>query len=376
MGLAKYIKNHYPGSLTIIKTLQKHKFDAFVVGGAVRDWLIGLGPKDIDIATSATPEQIKKIFGRKAIVIGRRFLIVHVRYGRDIYEVSTFRRIPNDEESKKTILLSNCIQEDNFWGDLPQDARRRDFNINSLYYEPFKDEIIDPLGIRKDFDEKIISSIGHPERRFKEDPVRMLRAIKFSAQTGFTLKDDIRQAIIKNYYLLCKVPQRRLFEELLKLTYKGFLHDFLVLGFELKLNSSFLPQFANFTILEQEFIFFALVKRFDLMEKKLPSRNYTLAILLYPYVKRILCPNDLSIKSSWNIKQGSLYVLENILRSFYKPYILPKARKERIIGIIYATNALLNKKKYKNKNISPSDMYYANKFHEIILDISTNNEEA
>ena len=374
MNLAKYIKNHYPKSLTIIETLQKHNFEAYVVGGAIRDWLIGLEPKDIDIATSATPKQVKKIFGHKAVIIGRRFLIVHIRFGRDIYEISTFRRIPSDEESKKTILLPHRFQEDNLWGNLTQDAQRRDFNINSLYYEPFQEKIIDPLGIQDDFNQKIIFSIGNPERRFKEDPVRMLRAIKFAAQTGFILEEDIKKTIIKNYYLLCKIPQRRLFEELLKLTYKNFLHEFFILSFELKLNSSFLPKFETLSIKEQEFTLIALKNRFNSIDKKLPSRNYTLAILWYPYVRRILSRNNSLMKKGWNIKEGTFYVLDNILCSFYKPYIIPKSRKERIVAIIYVTNALLNEKKYKNKYIVPSDIYYANKVYQIILD-TTDNEE-
>jgi len=215
-------KNISSGSLKVIRELQKEGFQAYLVGGGVRDLCLGRNPKDFDVGTNATPEQVKQVFNR-ARIIGRRFQIVHVRIGREIIEVTTFRanhqsagNAGQAKQSENGILL-----RDNVYGDIESDAERRDFTVNALYYDPSTEHIHDFCKGLDDIESRQLRVIGDPETRYKEDPVRLLRAARFAAKLGFSLEAETEKPIRELSEYLSHIPPARLFEEVLKLFMSG-----------------------------------------------------------------------------------------------------------------------------------------------------------
>ena len=204
-------------AVRVTQTLQEAGFKAFVVGGAVRDLLLGVKPKDFDIATDATPEEVKKLF-RRAFIIGRRFQIVHVMFGQDLLEVTTFRgkgsdNAPKDEHGR--------VLRDNNFGPQHEDAERRDFTINAMYYDPATQTVLDYHGGIEDIRAKVLRIIGQPEARYREDPVRMLRVVRFAAKLQFTIEPATRAPIPVMAPLINNVPAARVFDEMLKLLMSG-----------------------------------------------------------------------------------------------------------------------------------------------------------
>jgi poly(A) polymerase len=208
-------------ALKTTQALQKHDFAAFIVGGAVRDLLLGREPKDFDIATDATPEEVRRIF-RRSRIIGRRFRLVHVMCGNETVEVSTFRgsHSPHDAESGGADEHGRILR-DNVFGSHQQDATRRDFTINALFYDPTSQEIWDYHGGVADLKKRRLRVIGDPEMRYREDPVRMLRAVRFAAGCGLEIEPKTRKPIRELAPLLQNVPPSRLFDEMLKLLLSG-----------------------------------------------------------------------------------------------------------------------------------------------------------
>ncbi|GJL84156.1 MAG: poly(A) polymerase I [marine bacterium B5-7] len=206
-------------AVSVTRTLHQAGFEALLVGGCVRDLLLGYRPKDYDVATDATPEQVQDLF-RRSRIIGRRFRIVHVRMGREIIEVTTFRGAPEDIDSVARSDRGRILA-DNTWGDLDSDAQRRDFTINALYYDPITNEGIDHVDGLADLEDSIIRVIGEPYRRFAEDPVRLLRAVRFMAKLGFDLSPESRSALEECVEFLGDVPAARLFDEVLKVFHNG-----------------------------------------------------------------------------------------------------------------------------------------------------------
>jgi poly(A) polymerase len=233
-----------PRAIETVETLQDAGFETYIVGGAVRDLLLGLEPKDFDIATEATPEEVKRLF-RRAFIIGRRFRIVHVIFGggreHEVFEVSTFRanvdhadapKLKGNERSQKTALegmkhavdASGRVLRDNVWGDIASDAARRDFTVNAMYYDPSSEVVVDYHGGILDAKARVIRMIGEPATRYREDPVRIIRAVRFSAKLsklGFKLEAKTAEPIKKLKKLLDDVPPSRLFDEMLKLVQTG-----------------------------------------------------------------------------------------------------------------------------------------------------------
>jgi poly(A) polymerase len=231
-------------ALDVVHTLKQAGFEAYIVGGAVRDLLLGLAPKDFDVATNATPEQVKGLF-RRAFIIGRRFRIVHVIYGRgrehEVIEVSTFRaymdnaaaeQVAGNEKSSKNELAgmkhavdaSGRVLRDNVWGPLEEDAARRDFTVNAMYYDPETQMVVDYHHGIRDAQQKVLRMIGDPATRYREDPVRIIRAVRFGAKLsalGFEFDAKTRQPLLGCAPLLADVPQSRLFDEMLKLLQTG-----------------------------------------------------------------------------------------------------------------------------------------------------------
>ena len=229
---------------TVVHTLKQAGYEAYIVGGAVRDLLVGLRPKDFDVATNATPEQVKGLF-RRAFIIGRRFRIVHVVFGRgrehEVIEVSTFRaymdnaaaeQVAGNERTSRSELAgmkhavdsSGRVLRDNVWGPQEEDAVRRDFTINAMYYDPETQVVVDYHGGIKDAKSLTLRMIGDPATRYREDPVRIIRAVRFAAKLralGFKLEPKTAAPLVAMSKLLADVPQSRLFDEMLKLLQTG-----------------------------------------------------------------------------------------------------------------------------------------------------------
>ncbi|MFT5420169.1 MAG: poly(A) polymerase [Candidatus Endobugula sp.] len=206
-------------AIKVIEGLNKAGFQSYLVGGSIRDGLLDCQPKDFDVATDATPEQVRKVF-RNSRIIGRRFRIVHVRFGREIIEVTTFRGQANDSEQQVESTTGQLLR-DNVYGDMRSDALRRDFTVNALYYSLEDDSIYDYTQGIEDIERRQLRMIGDPLTRYKEDPVRLLRAIRFAAKLGFRLEDNTAAPIKDNAQLLTHVPAARLFDEILKLFLNG-----------------------------------------------------------------------------------------------------------------------------------------------------------
>ncbi|WP_082679931.1 polynucleotide adenylyltransferase PcnB [Paucibacter sp. KCTC 42545] len=228
-------------AVRVVQTLSDAGFEAYIVGGAVRDLLLGMRPKDFDVATNATPEQVKGLF-RRAFIIGRRFRIVHVVYGRgrehEVIEVSTFRallvnddadQVAGNEKTSKAELAGKShvvdaegrVLRDNVWGPQIEDAARRDFTVNALYYDPQRELVVDYHGGLADAKKRVLRMIGDPETRYKEDPVRIVRAVRFAAKLGFELEAKTRAPVKACAQLLANVPSSRLFDEMIKLLQTG-----------------------------------------------------------------------------------------------------------------------------------------------------------
>ncbi len=228
----------------VVRTLKDAGFEAYIVGGAVRDLLLGLKPKDFDVATNATPEQVKGLF-RRAFIIGKRFRIVHVVYGRgrehEVIEVSTFRAyldnaaaeaVSGNEKTSKHALAgmqhavdaSGRVLRDNVWGPQDEDATRRDFTVNAMYYDPETQVVVDFHKGIDDAKKRVLRMIGDPATRYREDPVRIIRAVRFAAKLsalGFALEPKTAKPLVACEPLLQEVPQSRLFDEMLKLLQTG-----------------------------------------------------------------------------------------------------------------------------------------------------------
>ena len=232
-------------AIKVVSTLADAGYVAYIVGGAVRDLLVGMRPKDFDVATNATPEQVKACF-RRAFIIGRRFRIVHVVFGRgrqdrglsEVIEVSTFRamvdnaaaeQVTGNEKTSKSDLAGKShvvdaegrVLRDNVWGPQIDDAARRDFTINAMYYDPVKEIVVDYHGGIKDVQRKLLRMIGDPVTRYREDPVRIIRVVRFAAKLGFEIEAKTRAPIKEMAALLDNVPASRTFDEMIKLLQTG-----------------------------------------------------------------------------------------------------------------------------------------------------------
>ena len=263
-------------ALDTVKMLKKNNYDAFIVGGAVRDILMGYKPKDFDIATNATPEQVRSIF-KKSRIIGRRFRLVHVIYGREIIEVSTFRAKPLQK-----IQMSNGVLKDNEFGSIEEDAERRDFTINALYYDVENKNLIDFYGGLKDIQDNKLRLIGEPKLRYKEDPIRILRAIRFSAKLKMKIHSETLNEIRNSMGLLQSVPYSRLFDEVMKFFYTGHSQESMVLFKKYNLSNLYFPSLENDNKIFNDFLLQALINT-DLRIKNGQSINpgFLLAVFLW-----------------------------------------------------------------------------------------------
>ncbi|MEM9398282.1 MAG: polynucleotide adenylyltransferase PcnB [Pseudomonadota bacterium] len=281
------------GALRVMARLRGEGHQAYLVGGAVRDLLLGGHPKDFDVATDATPEQVRSAF-KSARIIGRRFRIVHVRQGREIIEVTTFRgshTAPEEtepESSQAKRSSRGLLLRDNVFGTLEEDAIRRDLTVNALYYDSGTFEVYDHVGGTEDLEAQRIRVIGDPWVRYREDPVRMLRTIRFAAKLGFQIDEENADPIEQLAPLLDDIPPARLFDEFGKLFLSGYGLETLNLLREWSLLERLFPESAR---LAKKNTFYARIlecamentdQRIQLEKPVTPA--FTLAALLWPAV--------------------------------------------------------------------------------------------
>lgn len=228
----------------VVRRLTKSGFEAYLVGGCVRDLLIGRQPKDFDVATSARPDDVRRLF-RNSRIIGRRFRLVHVLYaGGRVVETATFRRNPQSREGKPGEDL--LIRNDNAFGEAHEDARRRDFTINGLFYDIERKQVIDWVGGMPDIERRRVNTIGEPVVRFLEDPVRILRAIKFSARLDLGITPEVYDAMVQCRGALSMAARPRLFEEVLRLIRGGAAHRSIWLAWEMGVLDVLLPELSAY----------------------------------------------------------------------------------------------------------------------------------
>lgn len=268
-------------AIYVLKKLRDAGFQAYLVGGSVRDLLAKKSPKDFDISTSARPEQIKQIFQRNCVLIGRRFRLAHVRFGHKILEVSTFRSGDND---------SDLIVHDNSWGTPEEDAMRRDFTMNGLFYDPHTHTIIDYVGGWNDIHQHLLKTIGDPITRFKQDPVRMIRLLKFCARFGFKTDQATASAMSKCIHEIVKSSPARILEEILRMLESGAAAPFFKLMVESRILEMLFPCLDHFLLGEHKNDIYALLETVDKIQgnnnKKPLHRAVLTSCLLFPILEK------------------------------------------------------------------------------------------
>jgi len=231
-----------PDAAKVVRRLERHGFQAYLVGGCIRDLLLGGRPKDFDIATSARPEDVRALF-RNCRVIGRRFRLAHVLFGGGkVIEVATFRKNPQEIDEESDLL----IRSDNVFGEAHEDAIRRDFTINALFYDLDRRQVLDWCGGMEDIVKRTIRTIGEPSVRFREDPVRILRAIKFAARLDLGIEHDVYDAMISHRDDLGRAARPRVFEEVLRLLRHGCSHRAMWITWESGVMAVLMPELAAF----------------------------------------------------------------------------------------------------------------------------------
>jgi poly(A) polymerase len=275
-------------ALKVLYRLSNSGHRACLVGGGVRDLLLGVQPKDFDVATDATPEEIRALF-KNSRIIGRRFRLVHIRFGRDIIEVATFRA--HSEDSPRTELDTHGrILRDNTFGDIEEDAIRRDFTINALYYDIHDFSMLDYTGGLQDIEQRQLRLIGDATTRYQEDPVRMLRAIRFAAKLNFDIETSAADAIHECGRLLAVIPPARMFDEVVKLFHSGSARRAFELLREFNLLKYLVPALDEWlqdepSELMLDFIDQALVNTDNRVNTGQPvSPGFIFAVLLWPVV--------------------------------------------------------------------------------------------
>ena len=322
-------------AISIISKLIDAGYEAYIVGGFIRDSLIGVKSKDCDVVTNATPEEIKEVIP-KTRIIGKRFKIVHARVGKKLIEISTFR-----SSGKKNIKRSNkgILLRDNSYGSIEDDAFRRDFTINSLYMDTKKMEIIDFVGGYRDLQSGMLKSIGESSKRFTEDPVRMIRAIRFKSKLGFKLDSELEKGIHRYHHLLSEVPSGRKYEELLKMFLTGNAFSIMTELQNYKITEYLLPLTKNFLDgkKDRRFILNALKdsdKRFH--QNKTLTPAFLFAVMLWPaLISKI---GDINSKK---IKIPRISRIGNLLLKKHNEYCFIPKRIQSSIKEIWEIQVML-----------------------------------
>lgn len=269
-----------PDALYVIRKLKSAGFNAYLVGGSVRDLLVKRRPKDFDISTSARPEQIKQLFQRNCLLIGRRFRLAHIRFGRKILEVSTFRSGESD---------GDLIIRDNQWGSPEEDVMRRDFTINGLFYDPDTHSVIDYVGGWEDIHHQLLRTIGTPSMRFRQDPVRMIRLLKFQARFDFNIDKETSQALLQCRDEVLKSSPARILEEILRMLESGYAAPFFRLMAESGLLIHLFPCLTHFLEGKNGTEVYDYLSSADSINQQYPQpldRSILTACLLFPILQR------------------------------------------------------------------------------------------
>tara|TARA_Y100000746_G_scaffold106799_1_gene91284 strand:+ start:796 stop:2022 length:1227 start_codon:yes stop_codon:yes gene_type:complete len=300
-------------ALSIISRLQSKKFKAYIVGGGIRDLIEGLDPKDFDIVTDCEPREIRKLF-RNSRIIGRRFKLVHITFPNEIIEVTTFRSGQDPQSDSIEINDKGRIIRDNKWGTQEEDVVRRDLTINSIYYDPLSDKIVDYTGGVKDLESKRIRFVGDVEKRIIEDPVRILRVIRFAAKLNFEIEPTIKKAITKYKNQLLDMSSARIYEEIIKMFLAGHALKTYQLLQEHDLFDLLFPHLENSKENFNEFYENAF-KDTDqrLKENKKLNVGFLFAILLWPkvYIKSGIS-NRINYKSFYRTMSAVMQKQQNI----------------------------------------------------------------
>lgn len=297
----------------VIEKLRRKGHKAYLVGGGVRDLLLKQTPKDFDVSTSARPEEIKSLF-KNALLIGRRFRLAHIRFGKKVIEVSTFRSGATEEDE--------LIIKDNEWGTEEEDVLRRDFTINGLFYDPKTQTVIDYVNGYEDLEKRVLKTIGNPEKRFRQDPVRMIRLIKFSARFGFTIDVPTLEALLKCKDQIIKSSSARVFEELLRMLESGAAKAFFHLLHEYGLLKALFPSLSPHLKTDNHSLFDLLYVIDDEVKKeKLPiERSLLLACLIFPIFSKGIeekCKEKNSTPHLGQIAQEAFRAIEEIFHPFF-----------------------------------------------------------
>lgn len=310
-------------ALRVVESLERAGHLAYVVGGCVRDLALGRSPKDFDVATSARPEQVRRLF-RNARIIGRRFRLVHVRFGQDrLIEVATFRRSPESGEGKDLL-----VDSDNVFGTPEEDALRRDFTVNGLFYTPRDGgRVIDFVGGIKDLKAKTLRSIGDADVRCQEDPVRMIRAIRFAAHHGFKLTPALRKAINNRSNEIHRCAGARLWEELLKVLRSGASQRAMALAYRTGFLAEFLPDYAAVYAQRQTDCELTLMGLDRLINDRasLPGDHLLVAALVLPM-----------LSAREPRKQA-----EDILGAWSETFRIPRALRETVVYALLAVRGMV-----------------------------------
>ncbi|MCH2175745.1 MAG: hypothetical protein MK193_08455 [Lentisphaeria bacterium] len=335
-------------ALRVIQALQKEGYEAYLVGGAVRDIILGRIPKDYDISTNATPNQVKKVFGRRCRIIGRRFRLAHVYTKEMMFEVSTFRRTPSEEERKgRSNDDGTTVWRDNEFGTIDEDAERRDYTANAIFYDPLSgsNTFHDPMGGVVDIEKGIVRCIGDPDQRILEDPVRMIRALKLVAEYGFKLEPELKKSILINADKISLSSQARLLEEIFKILKKPYsaetfdlLHGHGLLQYLLPLLDKNWKEAIGKDVKELLHTRDVLLNNGEVF----PSRVTGIGIMVFPFVRHAFC-DDLS-KISWKNFSGIDKEIQSIIRDFLVPYTVPRYIVAKIRDVLLSQPKLIVKK--------------------------------
>lgn len=347
----------------ILEKLREHGHEAYLVGGSVRDLLLGHNPKDYDISTSARPEQVKKIFSN-CILIGRRFRLAHIRFGKKIIEVATFR--------SGNIQDDTLIVHDNDWGSAMEDVIRRDFTFNGLLYDAEHERVIDYVDGYPDIRKNFLKVIGQPHVRFKQDPVRMIRVVKFIARFGFELCPDAHHALIECRSELTKSSQARVLEELFRMLESGHAKSFFTMMGETGLLQILLPNMGEFLETKHATDAMSYLEEIDSMIKESPRKRFDRSLLLccviFPMLERYL--NVHFIEGGHVPHLGIIQAeAQTLINETFLPFFkLPRRIKAKMVSILtsqYRITPIAKRRSRKIKAPRVEDFDLAVAFAEI-----------
>lgn len=346
-----------PHAVRVVERLYSQGHLAYLVGGCVRDLLLGCAPKDFDVATDASPERVRKIF-RNSRLIGRRFRLAHVVFGPEkVIEVATFRRRAESEDrSEETLNEADLlIRHDNEYGDPHEDALRRDFTINGLFYDVKAQEVIDYVGGYKDIEERTLRTIGTADIRFREDPVRMLRAIKFGARLGVAIAPEVSQALAAVRQELLRAAKPRLLEEVLRLFRSGGAAKAVELMHHTGLLDVVLPEVMPYATDRARYrAFWARLNAMDrlIQEEGAVDDAVLLAVLFYD-----------AITHAFAHSTDRVTAFETFIESSAQRFALPRRLKERLLAVCIAQRRI---ERGRAQSLSHRSYYRAAMdFHEI-----------